>query len=162
MLAASNGKTSSVPLSSLPPDQFPEATQDDALLADHVSVTESPLEIDVELAENVTAGTAGVTATVAVPFALTPAAVQLNANVVELVRLLNTSVPETALAPLQPSDAAQLVAPVLDHVTVVEPPDTTEVGLALMVTVVGTAAKTTTLAVWLGLTLPPLLVHDRV
>ena len=146
----------------MPPDQLPEAAQDDALLADHVSVTESPLEIDVELAEIVTVGTAGVTATVAVPLALTPAPVQLRANVVELVRLVNISVPLTALAPLQPSDAVQLVAPVLDQVTVVEPPDTTEVGLALMLTVVGTAAKTTTLAVWLGLTPPPVPVHDSV
>jgi hypothetical protein len=49
--------------------------------------------------------------------------------------LLNDSEPEVALSPLQPPPAAQEVAFVLDHVSVLEPPELTLVGLALRETV---------------------------
>lgn len=48
---------------------------------------------------------------------------------------LMVSVPVSALVPLQPPDAVQLLALVEDHVRTVEPPVVMEVGLAAMVTV---------------------------
>ena len=49
-------------------------------------------------------------------------------------------VPCVATVPLQPPDAAQAVALLVDQVSVEEPPTTTEVGLADRVTVGGEAA----------------------
>jgi hypothetical protein len=67
--------------------------------------------------------------------------------------------PLVACVPLQAFEAAQLVAFVLDQVSVVEPPAAMVVGLALILTV-GNAAVTVTVADCEAF--PPVPVHVRV
>lgn len=82
---------------------------------------------------------------------LPPVPVQIRVKVLSLVSAPMVSDPEVPLLPDQAPDAEQLLALEDDQLTVVEPPDCTEVGLALNVTV-GAAA---TVTVRLLLLLPP-------
>jgi len=61
-----------VPLTALAPDHAPEATQEVALVADHVSVALPPLLIALGPTLSVTAGAAALTETVADCVALPP------------------------------------------------------------------------------------------
>ena len=56
-VVAAEGESKSLPLSALAPFQPPDAVQVVAFLADHVSVEDWPLTIEVGLAESVTVGT---------------------------------------------------------------------------------------------------------
>jgi len=71
--------------------------------------------------------------------------VQVSVKLVVAVSVPVDWLPLVALAPLQASDAVQLVALVELHVSVEEPPPVTEVGLAVSVTV--GAGATLTVAV---------------
>ncbi|QKK11963.1 MAG: hypothetical protein HND59_10590 [Pseudomonadota bacterium] len=82
---------------------------------------------------------------------LPPVPVQTSVKVLSLVSEPMVSLPEVPLPPDHAPDAEQLVALDEDHVNVDDPPDCTEVGLALNVTV-GAAA---TVTVRLLLLLPP-------
>src|SRR5262245_54816310 len=76
-----------------------------------------------------------VTVTFAVCCPVPPAPVQLSVNAVFALSAALVSVPDVAFAPLHPPDAVQVVAFVLDHVSIVVPPLATVVGLAVRVTV---------------------------
>lgn len=74
--------------------------------------------------------------------------------------LLMTWLPEVAFAPVQPPEAVHDVALVLAHVSVALPPDRTDVGLAVSVSVGAGLALTVTCA--LREMLPPAPVHCSV
>jgi hypothetical protein len=80
---------------------------------------------------------AGVLDTVTVTdlLALPPAPVQVSVNVVSAVMAAEVSVPEIALLPVQPLEAVQLVALLVDHCKDVVPEALTEPGVALKVMV---------------------------
>lgn len=67
-----------VPLTALVPDQAPEATQEVAFVADHVSVALPPLFTALGPTLSVTAGAAALTETVADCAALPPPPVQVS------------------------------------------------------------------------------------
>ena len=73
------------------------------------------------------------TVTVTDLFALPPAPEQVSVNVVSAVMAVEVSVPESALVPVHPPDAVQLVALVVDHCSEVVPDELTAVGVALKV-----------------------------
>jgi len=58
------GATVTVPETASVPDQLPDAVHDVALVEDHVSVLLAPAAIELGLAEIVTVGFGGITATV--------------------------------------------------------------------------------------------------
>lgn len=141
----------SVPVASLPevdlePVQSPVAAQDVALLELQFSVEELPCSNadGFALSANVGGGVAGVTLTVTVCVAVPPVPAQLSAKSVVVVSALRTSVPLIALVPLQPPLAVQLVALVVDQLSVDAPPLTTEAGVAVSETVGSGAALTVT------------------
>ena len=78
---------------------------------------------------------AGVLARVTVTdlLALPPAPEQVSVNVVSAVIAAEVSVPEIALLPVQPPEAVQLVALLVDHCNEVVPEALTDVGVALQV-----------------------------
>lgn len=76
-----------------------------------------------------------VTVTVVDAWLVPPAPVQLSVKVVLTVRLPVLAVPLVACAPLQPPEAVQPVALVLDQLICAALPVVTEVGVVLMVTV---------------------------
>jgi hypothetical protein len=116
------------------PLQLPDAVQDVAFVELHVSVLLPPLPTDIGDADSETVG-AGVeppdTVTVVLACAVRPLPLE---HVSVYVRdTLNAPVlwlPEVALSPLQPPDAVQDAARLLDHVSVLLPPAFTELGLA--------------------------------
>ena len=84
--------------------------------------------------------------TVTERFVLPPGPVQVNANVVVAARAPVLVVPLVARAPLQPFDAVQVVALVVDQVSVEESPLPTLPGFALRFTV-GAGGVTATVVV---------------
>lgn len=146
-----------VPLVALAPVQPPEAVQLVAFVEFQVSVAEAPLATLVGLTLSVTVG-AGTAVTVTLWFALPPTPVQVSVNVVVAVSGDEVSLPDVALMPSQPPEAEQLVALVELHVSSVEVPAASVVGLALKETV--GAGTTVTVTDWLAL--PPGPVHVSV
>jgi hypothetical protein len=114
----------------------PVAVHDAALVLDHVNVALAPAVMVEGLTAIVTVGTGGaltVTVVVACPVPLAP--VQDSAYLV--VAFGETArVPLIGSAPVQPPDALQAFAPVLDQVSVELAPDVMVVGFAAKVTVV--------------------------
>ncbi len=135
-----------------------EALQLVALVDDQVKVDEPPFATFVGLAANVMTGVGGGGAfTVTVMPCVTdpPGPLHDRLNAVVAVRPATPCEPVRLLVPvhavlLGEDEAVQDVAFVLDHVIVVEPPELTVVGFALMVTVTvgggGAAVTITTIA----------------
>jgi hypothetical protein len=88
------------------------------------------LGVGVGVGLGVGAGVGAATETVRDWLALPPAPVQISVKVLVLVRLLRTSLPVSALLPLQAPDAVQVVALLLLQLKVLLPPDATLLGLA--------------------------------
>lgn len=124
-----------MPLVALVPLQPPEALQLVALVADHVRADVAPLLMVLGLADSVTVGAAAVTDTVLDCEAVPPAPVQVMPKVALAESAPVDWEPLTALVPDQLPVAAQLVALLADQVNVELLPLTTELGLALKVTV---------------------------
>jgi hypothetical protein len=135
-----------------------EALQLVALVADQVKVDEPPFATFVGLAENVMTGVGGggaFTVTVMPCVTEPPGPLHDRLKAVVAVRPATPCEPVRLFVPvhavlLGEDEAVQDVAFVLDHVIVVEPPELTVVGFALMVTVTvgggGAAVTITTIA----------------
>lgn len=137
--------------------------QEVALVDDQFSVDDPPCttELGEDVSVKVGAGVGNVTATVTSLAVVPPVPVQVRVNVVVCDSAAVTCVPEVALAPLQPFDAVQDVALVVDHVSVDVPPCATWAGFAESVTAGGGGTVlTTTLADWV--VEPPAPVHANV
>jgi hypothetical protein len=123
------------PLSPLEPLQPPDAVQAVAFVADQVSVELVPLATELGAALIRTVGAGALTETVADCVALPPGPAHVN----EYVELADTEPvdcePLSPLEPLQPPDAVQDVALVLDQVSEEEAPEFTVLGVALSVTI---------------------------
>jgi hypothetical protein len=105
----------------------------------------------------------GVTVTVTDSPSLPPVPVHCSVNVVVLLNAALVSLPETALVPVQPSEAVQAVAFVDDHVSVVVPLTLTVAGLALNVTTgAGGGGALLMLTVTERLVVPPAPVQPSV
>ena len=159
LLAAVSAPVLEEPLVARLPDHAPEAVQLVALVDDQVRVEDSPLATLVGFAVSVTVGAGEVVVTVTDRLVVPPLPVHDNVNVVFAVSAEVAWLPLVAFEPLQPPEAVQLVALLVDHVRVDDPPLTTEAGLAVSVTV-GALDATVTLAVRLAL--PPAPVQVRV
>ena len=101
------------------PLQPPEATQSLVLCADHDSVLALPMTMGFGMAESATFGSAGegtliVTLTAFVP----PSPVHVRVNTVVVSSAPVVSVPLVARVPVQPPEAVQAVARLVDHVRV--------------------------------------------
>ena len=147
----------SVPLDAFTPSHPPEAEQLVAFVELHVSVDDAPLAMVVGLAVSVTVG-AGAIVTVTVWLALPPVPVQDKVKLVVAANAGVDALPFTALVPVQPPDAVQLVEFVEFQVRTDVPPLAIVVGLAVSVTV--GAAVIETLAV--VLVVPPVPVQANV
>jgi hypothetical protein len=147
------------PLLAKLPDQPPEALQEVALVDDQFKVELPPLVTLAGLALSETVGVGAETDTVTDCAAEPPAPVQVKVNLVALVSAAVVIEPLVASEPLQPPDAAQVVALVEDQLNVAVPPLATVLGLALSVTV-GAGVVTVTVADCTAL--PPLPVQVRV
>jgi hypothetical protein len=148
-----------VPLVALVPDQPPDAVQVEALVVLQERVAEEPLTTLVGLADRVTVGSPGaVTVTVTVSAVFPPGPLQVRIYVVVAVRFPVAWLPLVGLVPLQPPEAAQLVALVVVQLRVEDAPLTSDVGFAARVTT-GTGS-TVTVADWLAE--PPGPVQARV
>ncbi len=133
------------------------------MVDDQLRVDDPPCttELGEDANVRVGAGVGNVTPTVTSLAVVPPVPVQVRVNVVVCDSAAVTCVPEVALAPLQPPDAAQEAAFVVDHVSVEVPPCATWAGFAESVTVGGGGtALTTTLADWV--VEPPAPVHANV
>ena len=119
------------------PLQAPLAVHDVAFVLDQLSVLLRPLTTLAGFALSVTvgAGVPGVIVTVTDLLALPPALVQVSVEVPVAVKLVRIRLPEAALVPVQAPEAVHDVAFVLPQLRVEEPPELTEIGLALNVTV---------------------------
>jgi hypothetical protein len=128
-----------VPDVALVPDQAPEAVQLVAFVDDHVSTEVPPLItlVGLALSETVGCGGAAVTVIVTLRCALPPGPLQESVAVVFEVRGPSESLPDVAFAPLQPPEAVQDVASVLDQVSVTLSPLVTLLTFELSVTVGG-------------------------
>jgi len=91
------------------------------------------------------AGTVGVTVTVAVAPELPAALLQVKVKEVVALRAPDASVPELGRDPDQPPDASQLAAAVDDHDSCADCPAVIEVGFAVNVTVGGGLATQDTI-----------------
>jgi hypothetical protein len=133
------------PLSALLPLQPPDAVQAVAFVADQVSVELVPLATELGAALISTVGAGELTETAADCVALPPGPVHVN----EYVELADTAPvdcePVSPLEPLQPPDAVQEVALVLDQASVEEVPEFTMLGVALSMTI-GATLDTVTVA----------------
>ena len=126
------------------PDQAPEAVHVLAFVVDQVRALALPETTVVGLAVMVTVGAGVVTVTIADCVAVPAGPVQFSVNVLVVVNApVDTPVPEVPLVPDQAPAAVQLVAFVVDHVRALALPETTVVGLAVMV-IVGAGAVTVT------------------
>jgi hypothetical protein len=133
-----------VPSSDWGPFHAPEAVQLVALVLDHVSVDALPFATLVGDALKVSVG-AGVPAeitTMTLCVMLPPVPVQASVKVESIVSAPVEAVPLSDWGPLQAPEAVQLVALVLDHVSVDALPLATLVGEALKVSVGGAMATT--------------------
>jgi len=146
-----NAPVASLPLVALVPDQSPLATQEVALVEVQLRVEDPPWVTALGAAVRVRVG-AGVgvdTVTVVLFEADPPAPLHVNVNVVVCANAAVPCEPDVALVPLQPPDAVQADALVVDHVKVDVPPWATCAGLAASETVgAGGVALTVTAAVW--------------
>ena len=143
------------------PDQPPDAVQLVAFAVLQVSVEMAPLSTLVGFAVSDTVGAGeAVTATVALTARLPPVPVQVSRKLRLAVRLPVLCEPLSALAPLQPCEAVQLVALVELQVSVEAVPDGTAVGFAVSDTVGAGEAVTATVA--LTARLPPVPVQVSV
>jgi hypothetical protein len=123
------------------PVHAPEAVQLVAFVVDHVSLEVPPEATDVGDAENVSVGAVElVTVTVTERVIEPPDPVHVSVYAAVDVGVL-VDVPDVAFVPVHAPDAVQLVAFVDDHVSLVVPPDATDVGDAENVSV-GAAAYT--------------------
>ncbi len=114
------------------PLQPPVAVQLLALVVDQLSVDAPPLATDAGVAVSVTVGSgAGLTVIVTDWTAEPPLPVQVSVKEPVAVRFVRCSLPEVDLVPLQPPEAVQELAFVLDQVSVVDPPLITVVGEAV-------------------------------
>lgn len=147
------------PAVALAPDQLPEAVHEVALAADHVRVELLPLATVLGLALKLIVGAAALMDTVVVCVALPPAPLQLKVYVEVLVSAPVDCEPLVALAPDQAPEAAQEVALEVDQTRFALLPLTTELGLALKLTV-GAAALMDTVVVCAAL--PPAPAQVRV
>jgi hypothetical protein len=122
------------PLTAFVPPHAPEAVHAVAFAADQLKVELVPLVTELGAALNWTVGAADLTETVADWVALPPGPLHVN----EYVELALTAPvdcePLKALEPLQPPDAVQDVALLLDHVSDEAAPELTVLGAALSVT----------------------------
>lgn len=122
------------PLLASAPDQPPDAVQEVALVEDHVSVEAPPLETLLGLALKLTVGAGVESDTVTDWDAEPPPPEQVSVYLVVAVMAAVDAEPLVVSLPLQPAEAAQVVALTEDHVRVEVPPLFTVVGLALSVT----------------------------
>jgi hypothetical protein len=127
-----------------------------ASVLDHVRIVVSPVATVSGLADNVTVGGFGLTVTTTLASALPPSPVQLSPYVVVLVSAGVRKVPLVGFVPLQPSEAVQEVASVVDQVRREVWPERIDAGSAEIVTLGGFGVgseetETTTLT----LVLPP-------
>jgi hypothetical protein len=108
------------PLMALLPDQAPDAEQLVALVADQLNVELAPLETVLGLAESVTVGADEdeLTVTVADCSALPPDPVHVSVNVELALRAPVDCDPLNALPPDHAPEAVQVLAWLLDHVSV--------------------------------------------
>ena len=142
-----------LPLATLPPLQPPDAVQLVALVVVQVSADVPPLLTVVGLAVNVSVG-AGATVTVTVCDAVPPAPEQLSVKFVVAASGDVVCEPLTALVPLQPPDAVQLLALAEVQLSVEVPPLAMVAGFALSATVGGGGGvPAVTVTVWLDV--PP-------
>jgi hypothetical protein len=144
------GDTLCVPEVALLPLQEPLATQDVAFVVVHVSRLDAPTAMVAGAAVRFTTTGGGVAAicTVTERVTLPPVPVHMSVNVVAVVMLLMTWLLLTALVPLQPPEAVQLVALVEFQDSVEDAPEATVAGFALSASVgAGGAACTVTMAV---------------
>jgi hypothetical protein len=128
----------SIPLSALVPLQLPDAEHDVASLDAHINVAEPPVRTAVGETDRVTDGRriGTVTVTTAEACAVSPAApMQVNVNVLFVVRAPLSMEPLTLFAPNHAPEAEHSLALVEDQVMVAESPEKTEVGFAVTVTV---------------------------
>lgn len=121
----------SEPLNPFDPVHPPEAVQEETFVDDHVRVVVPPGATPRGEAVRDTEGEVDdVTLTVALVTAPPPGPLQFNVKVVLAVIALLVSLPVTARLPVQPPDAVQLSALLVDHASVVVPPEPTVVGEA--------------------------------
>ena len=133
VLLAVSEPVEAVPEIALLPAHAPLAVQLVALVDDQVSVLALPVTTVVGFAASVTVGNV-TTVAIADCAAVPPGPMQLRVNVRLEVSGPVDAVPESALLPLHPSLAVQLVAFVDDHVSVLALPAATVVGFTLTVT----------------------------
>lgn len=124
-----------MPESATPPDHPPEATQEVASVDHQVRSEDPPVATDTGFAESDTVGAGGGggvsgTVTVARALALPPEPVQVRENVLELVNVLLSSLPEIAWSPDHAPEATQVAASVEVQVSAEDSPLATEVGFA--------------------------------
>jgi hypothetical protein len=146
-----NAPVASLPLVALVPDQSPLATQEVALVEVQLRVEDPPwvTALGTAVRVRVGAGVGGDTVTVVLFEADPPAPLHVKVNVVVCANAAVPCEPDVALVPLQPPDAVQADALVVDHVKVDVPPWATCAGLAASETVgAGGVALTVTAAVW--------------
>jgi hypothetical protein len=156
----------SEPLTALVPVQPPEAVQLLVLAVDQLRVEVPPFATVVGDALSVTVGEGvalgGVTVTVTDCDALPPAPAHASVYVVVAASPDRASDPESALLPVQPPEAVQLVALVTVQLSVVPPPLATVVGVALSITDgSGGAAGGTTVTLTDCVAVPPAPEHVR-
>jgi len=132
------------PPSALLPLQPPDALQEVALVLDQASVEEVPDFTLLGVAVSVTIGALPATVTVADCVAGAPAPLQVSSYSVVFVSGPVDQVPLVALAPDQPPEALQAVAPTDVQVSVELPPLLTVVGAAVSVTDAGVDRRTAT------------------
>ncbi len=138
-VTVANPPVASVPL------HPPLAVQEVAFVLDQLKVEPLPKITVVGLAVNVTVGAGAFKVTVVDAFPVAPFPLQVNVYVVVAAGVTVTD-PLVASEPLQPPDAVQAVAFVLDHVNVEPAPAATLVGFAVNVTV--TAGINPTLSIY--------------
>lgn len=142
------------------PDQAPEAVQAVAFVDVQESVELEPLAMVLGAAVRVTVGAGfALTVTVADWAAVPPVPVQVSVYVALALSAPVDWEPLTALVPDHAPEAVQAVALVADQVSVEALPLTSELGLAVRVTV-GAGVDTATLADCVAL--PPGPVHVKV
>lgn len=124
-----------LPLVGRVPLQSPVAVHVVAFAADQVSCALPPCCTAVGSAVNVSVGAGAVTFTVTVCEALPPGPVQVSWKLVVWDSAAVVVLPDIPLDPVQPPDAVQLLAPVVDQLRVLVLPDMTEVGFAVRLTV---------------------------
>jgi len=142
VVLATRAAETSLPLVALVPVQPPLAVHVVAFVDDHVRLVDDPVVTDGGVAVNVTVGNTGaVTVTDALADPDPPVPEHVRVKLALAVSAAEFSVPLVALLPVQPPEAVQDVALVLDQVSAVVAPVVTLTGLADRVTVgAGTGA----------------------